>query len=148
MRTFLPKIEDKDRGWFLIDAQGQVLGKIATAAATILTGKRKPIYTPFLDTGDHVVVINAAKVALTGRKETGKLYRRHSGYLSGLKTATAEQVRLKHPTRIVEEAIRGMLPKTRLGRSMFRKLRVYAGDSHPHAAQSPQAVAMQIRRKR
>jgi large subunit ribosomal protein L13 len=147
MRTFLPKIEDKDRGWFLIDAQGQILGKIATTAATILTGKRKPIYTPFLDTGDHVVVINAAKVALTGRKETDKLYQRHSGYLSGLKVATAQQIRRKHPTRIVEEAIRGMLPKTRLGRSMFRKLRVYAGDSHPHAAQRPQVVAMQSRRK-
>jgi large subunit ribosomal protein L13 len=148
MRTFLPKIEEKDRSWFLIDAQGQVLGKVATAAATILAGKRKPIYTPFLDTGDHVVVINAAKVALTGRKETDKLYRHHSGYLSGLKVATAQQVRRKRPTRIIEEAIRGMLPKTRLGRSMFRKLRVYAGDTHPHAAQRPQVVALQSRRKR
>jgi large subunit ribosomal protein L13 len=148
MRTYLPKIEEKDRGWFLIDAQGQILGKVATAAATILSGKRKPIYTPFLDTGDHVVVINAARVALSGRKESNKLYRHHTGFMGGLKSSTAAEMRQKHPTRIVEEAIRGMLPKTRLGRAMFRKLKVYAGDAHPHAPQKPQPIAIQSRRVR
>ena len=138
MPTHIPKVEEKDRKWYVIDAQDQVLGKLATRAATILTGKPKPTYTPFLDTGDHVIVINAAKVHLTGRKEQAKLYRHHTLYLGGLKSESVEERRKKHPTRIVEEAIRGMLPKTRLGRAMFHKLKVYAGDAHPHQAQKPQ----------
>jgi large subunit ribosomal protein L13 len=124
----------------VIDASGKVLGKVATAAATVLTGKRKPIYTPFLDTGDHVVVINADQVVLTGRKELGKTYRHHSGFMGGLKSHTAREVRAAHPKRLVEEAVRGMLPKTKLGRAMFLKLKVYPGPKHPHQAQKPQPL--------
>lgn len=142
MSTYIPKVAARDRSWYLIDARGQVLGKLATAAARILTGKRKATYTPFLDTGDHVVVINAAEVHLTGRKEQGKLYRHHTGHLGNLKQAAAREVRRKHPARLVEEAIRGMLPKTKLGRAMFTKLKVYAGGTHPHQAQRPQPVAV------
>jgi len=142
MPTYIPKAESLDRRWFVLDARAQILGKLATAAATILTGKRKPIYTPFLDTGDHVVVINADQVVLTGRKETGKLYRRHSGFHGGLKTTAARDVRKARPARIVEDAIRGMLPKTKLGRAMFQKLKVYAGPSHPHQAQKPQPLTL------
>ena len=142
MPTFIPKGEDLDRKWFVIDAKDQVLGKLATTAAEILTGKRKPIYTPFLDTGDHVIVINAAKVHLSGRKESDKVYRRHSGFLGGLKTTPAGDMRQKHPTRVIEEAVKGMLPKTKLGRAMYTKLKVYAGDQHPHQAQKPQPVKL------
>ena len=142
MPTYIPKSDDLDRKWFVIDANGQVLGKLATLAATILTGKRKPSYTPFLDTGDHVIVINAAQVHLTGRKETGKLYRRHSGHPGGLKTSAARDLRAERPTKIVEEAIKGMLPKTKLGRAMFSKLKVYAKDAHPHQAQKPQPIGI------
>lgn len=142
MSTYLPKKDDLNRKWFVIDAEGAVLGKLATAVADILSGKRKPIYTPFLDTGDHVVVINAEKVAVSGNKEETKLYRRHTGYLGGLKTASVRQVREKRPSRIVEEAVKGMLPKTRLGRAMFTKLKVYAGPKHPHEAQRPTPLAV------
>jgi large subunit ribosomal protein L13 len=144
MPTYIPKGEELERGrkWFVLDARGQVLGKLATVAAEILTGKRKAIYTPFLDTGDHVIVINAAQVHLTGRKETGKLYRRHSGYPGGLRSTAAGDLRRKHPSRLVEEAVRGMLPKTRLGRAMFHKLKVYAGDRHRHQAQKPQPLTV------
>jgi len=142
MPTYIPKAGDLDRKWFLIDAKGQVLGKLATFAATILTGKRKPSYTPFLDTGDHVIVINAAHVHLTGRKETGKLYRRHTGYPGGLKSAAARDLRAERPTKMVEEAIKGMLPKTKLGRAMYTKLKVYAGDVHRHQAQKPQPIGI------
>ncbi|MBI3932249.1 MAG: 50S ribosomal protein L13 [Acidobacteria bacterium] len=138
MPTYIPKGDDLDRKWYVIDAKGQVLGKLATAAAEILAGKRKPIYTPFLDTGDHVIVVNAAQVHLTGRKESDKLYRRHTGYLGGLKSVAAGDLRKKNPTKLVEEAIWGMLPKTKLGRAMFGKLKVYAGEAHPHKAQKPQ----------
>jgi large subunit ribosomal protein L13 len=142
MSTYIPKITEQDRKWFLLDARGQVLGKLATRAAQILAGKLKPEYTPFLDTGDHVVVINAAEVHLSGRKETDKLYRHHTGYMGNLKSQSAAEVRKKKPARIVEEAIRGMLPKTKLGRAMFGKLKVYGGASHPHQAQKPQPVAV------
>jgi len=147
MPTYIPKGQI-ERKWFVIDARGQVLGKLAATAASLLTGKRKAIYTPFLDTGDHVVVLNAALVHLTGRKETEKIYRHHTGYVGGLKSRSAGEVRQKHPTRIVEEAIRGMLPKTRLGRAMFGKLKVYAGDKHPHQAQKPQPLSLEARRAR
>ena len=142
MPTYIPKVDERDRQWFVIDAKDQVLGKLATRAATLLTGKHKPTYTPFLDTGDHVIVINAEKVHLTGRKEEDKIYRHHTLYLGGLKSQAAGDVRKKHPTRLVEEAVKGMLPKTKLGRAMFHKLKVYAGSSHPHQAQKPKNVTL------
>ena len=142
MPTYIPKGDSLDRSWYVIDASGQVLGKVAVAVADILSGKKKPTYTPFLDTGDHVVVVNAEQIALTGAKEKGKVYRRHSGYLGGLKSRTASEVRQKHPERLVEEAVRGMLPKTKLGRAMFHKLKVYAGPKHPHQAQKPQSLSL------
>jgi large subunit ribosomal protein L13 len=148
MPTFIPKADERGRKWYLIDAKGQVLGKLATTAAQILSGKRKPSYTPFLDTGDHVIVVNASEVHLTGRKLDIKLYRHHSGHLGGLKTASAGDRLKKHPERLIEDAVRGMLPKTRLGRAMFGKLKVYAGASHPHQAQKPEALAFQSRRER
>ena len=142
MPTYIPKADSLDRQWFVIDAKGVILGKLAATAATVLTGKRKPIYTPFLDTGDHVVVINAAQVALSGRKEENKIYHRHTGYPGGMKAIAAGDQRKKNPSKLVEEAIRGMLPKTKLGRAMFGKLKVYAGDKHPHQAQKPQPLAV------
>jgi large subunit ribosomal protein L13 len=142
MPTYIPKADAITRKWFVIDAKGQVLGKVAAAAAMVLTGKRKPIYTPFLDTGDHVVVINADQVHLSGRKEEGKVYYRVTGYLGGMKATAAGDVRKKRPQKLVEEAVRGMLPKTKLGRAMFTKLKVYAGGKHPHEAQKPQPLAL------
>jgi large subunit ribosomal protein L13 len=142
MTTHIPKIGEADRKWFVIDAKDQILGKLATTAAVVLTGKRKPIYTPFIDTGDHVIVINAARVQLTGRKAEGKLYRHHTGYMGGLKTVAAGDLLKKSPVKMVEEAVRGMLPKSKLGRAMFHKLKVYAGEKHPHQAQKPQALSV------
>ncbi len=127
----------QNASWHVIDAEGRVLGRIATETARLLQGKHKAIYTPFLDTGDHVVVVNAAKVKLTGRKEDQKIYRHHSGYEGGLREERARIVRQRRPERLVEEAVRGMLPKTKLGEAMYRKLKVYAGPDHPHAAQKP-----------
>src|SRR5256884_9030423 len=126
-----------DSRWHVIDAENRVLGRIATAAARLLQGKHKPTYTPFIDTGDHVVVVNAAKVKLTGRKEDQKIYRQHSGYEGGLREERARLVRQRKPEKLVEDAIRGMLPKTKLGEAMYRKLKVYAGPDHPHTAQKP-----------
>ena len=123
--------------WHIIDADGQVLGRIATRAARLLQGKHKTTYTPFIDTGDHVVVVNAAKVKLTGRKEDQKIYRQHSGYEGGLREERARLVRQRKPHKLVEDAVHGMLPKTKLGAAMYRKLKVYAGPDHPHAAQKP-----------
>ena len=137
MKTAIPSPEDIDRKWHLIDAEEAVLGRIASKAARILMGKHKPMYTPFLDTGDHVIVINAAKVKLTGNKEEQKLYRRHSGYPGGLTETSARKVRETRPVRMVEEAVQGMLPKSKLGKQMYRKLQVYAGPKHPHIAQKP-----------
>lgn len=137
MRTYTPGTGSIKRRWHLIDAEGQVLGRVATLTARLLQGKHKPSYTPFLDTGDHVVIVNAARVVLSGRKEEGKIYRAHSGYEGGLREERAKDVRKKHPTRFIEEAVRGMLPKTKLGDAMYRKLNVYAGPEHPHAAQKP-----------
>jgi large subunit ribosomal protein L13 len=121
----------------VIDANGLVLGRVATRAARLLMGKHRPTYTTFLDTGDHVIVVNADRVKLTGRKEEQKIYRRHSGYEGGLREERAKDVRARRPIRLVEEAVRGMLPKTTLGDAMYRKLKVYAGPDHPHAAQKP-----------
>ena len=142
MPTYIPKADAIERRWFVIDASGKVLGKLATAAADALSGKRKPIYTPFLDTGDHVVVINADQVVVTGRKEEDKVYRHHSGFMGGLKTRSVRDVRKQHPVRLVEEAVRGMLPKTKLGRAMYLKLKVYGGPKHPHQAQKPQSLTL------
>ena len=137
MRTVLPKPTAAERRWHVIDADGRVLGRVATVAAKLLQGKHKSAYTPFLDTGDHVVVINAARVRLTGRKDEQKVYRQHSGYEGGLREVRAKDVRQRKPIALVEEAVRGMLPKTKLGDAMYRKLKVYAGADHPHAAQKP-----------
>src|SRR5260221_7794425 len=123
--------------WHIIDAEGQVLGRLATVAARLLQGKHKPIYTPYINTGDHVVVVNAAKVKLTGRKEDQKIYRQHSGYEGGLREERVRLVRQRRPQRLIEEAVRGMLPKTKLGEAMYRNLKVYARADHPHAAQKP-----------
>lgn len=142
MNTQFPSKSAIVRSWLVIDAENQVLGRLATKAAAILIGKHKPSYTPFLDAGDHVVVINAAKVRLTGNKEESKVYRSHSGYPGGLKQVQAKTVRGTRPAKMVEEAIRGMLPKTKLGKQLFRKLKVYAGDKHPHQAQKPAAQAV------
>lgn len=139
MRSFVPTAGSVAREWHVIDAEGMVLGRIATDASRLLQGKHKPVYTPHIDTGDHVVVVNAAKVKLTGRKEEQKLYRYHSGYEGGLREERAKDVRQKNPVRLVEEAVRGMLPKTKMGDAMWRKLKVYAGADHPHAAQKPRA---------
>jgi large subunit ribosomal protein L13 len=137
MRTFLARAKSANSRWHVIDANGQVLGRVATLAAKLLQGKHKAIYTPFIDTGDHVVVINAAQVKLTGRKESDKVYRYHSGFEGGLREERAGVVRKRQPIRLVEEAVRGMLPKTTMGDAMYRKLKVYAGPDHPHAAQQP-----------
>jgi large subunit ribosomal protein L13 len=140
MGSFVPTAGSVAREWHIIDAEGLVLGRIATEAARLLQGKHKPVYTPYIDTGDHVVIVNAGKVKLTGRKEEQKLYRYHSGYEGGLREERAKDVRQKNPARLVEEAVRGMLPKTKMGDAMWRKLKVYAGAEHPHAAQKPQAL--------
>jgi large subunit ribosomal protein L13 len=140
MRTYVATAQDAGTKWHVIDANEQVLGRVATVAARLLQGKHKPAYTPFMDTGDHVVVVNARKVRLTGRKEDQKIYRQHSGYEGGLREERAKVVRQKAPTRLVEEAVRGMLPKTKLGDAMYRKLKVYAGPDHPHSAQKPSSI--------
>ncbi len=141
MKTEFPSKSEITRNWFVLDASEAALGRVASKAAKILMGKHKPTYVPFLDTGDHVIVVNADKAILTGNKESQKLYRRHSGYPGGLREDVAGKVRAARPVRLVEEAIKGMLPKTKLGKQMYRKLKVYAGDNHPHAAQQPKALA-------
>ena len=143
MSTEFPSKNGISRKWHLVDARDVVLGKLASRAAMLLMGKTKPFYTPFLDTGDHVIVINADKVRLTGRKENKKVYRHFTGYPGGLVEKSFKRVRAERPVRIVEQAIHGMLPKTKLGKQMYRKLKVYAGDRHPHAAQKP--AVMEIR---
>ena len=139
MSTFIASEKEAaaNSRWHIIDADGKVLGRIATTAARLLQGKHKAIYTPFIDTGDHVVVVNAAKVKLTGRKEDQKIYRQHSGYEGGLREERARLVRQRKPAKLVEDAVHGMLPKTKMGAAMYRKLKVYAGPDHPHAAQKP-----------
>jgi len=142
MKTFLPKIDMQRRKWRIIDAEGQVLGRVAEKAANILRGRDKPTYTPHLDAGDFVVVINAAKVRVTGRKETDKVYTRYSGWRGGLKRETVADVREKHPERLIMRAVKGMLPKNRLGTKMLTKLKVHAGTDHPHEAQQPETVTL------
>jgi large subunit ribosomal protein L13 len=142
MSTEFPSKNGIKRQWHVIDAENLVLGKLASKAAMILMGKTKPSFTPFLDAGDHVIVINAAKVKVTGRKEEDKMYRHFTGYPGGLVEKSLKRVRAEKPVRLVEDAIFGMLPKTKLGKQMYRKLQVYAGDKHPHAAQKPVALTV------
>jgi large subunit ribosomal protein L13 len=145
MSTKFPTKNAVPRQWHVLDADGAVLGKVACLAANILMGKHKPTYTPFIDAGDHVIVINAQKVALTGKKDDQKIYRHFTGYPGGLVETTAQRVRSHRPQRMIEDAVFGMLPKSKMGKQMYRKLKVYAGDKHPHAAQQP--VAKELARK-
>lgn len=140
MPTPMPKREGVTRKWYVVDAEGKVLGRLAARVATLLTGKHKPIYAPHVDVGDHVVVINAAKVALTRQKQADKVYRWHTGYIGGLREVRAETMLKTHPERVIEWAVGGMLPKTKLGRAMAKKLKVYRGSEHPHAAQRPEVL--------
>ena len=142
MKTQFPSPGEIVRQWHVVDAQDQVLGRLASKAALLLMGKHKPTYSTFLDTGDHVVVINAEKVKLTGRKDQQKLYRRHTGYPGGLIEVGAIKMRATRPTKMIEQAIAGMLPKNKLGKQMYRKLKVYAGDKHPHQAQKPVEMSL------
>src|SRR5215472_11081689 len=141
MKTHLPKVNLDQRKWHLIDANGAVLGRLAAQAANVLRGKNKPVYTPHMDAGDFVVVINAEKVKVTGKKETGKEFMTYSGWKGGEKYATVAQVRARHPEKLITHAVRGMVPKNRLGRVLMTKLKVYKGAEHPHAAQQPQPLA-------
>ena len=136
--TYMAKPKDVERKWFIIDAEGKTLGRLASEAARLLRGKHKPIYTPHVDTGDHVIVINAGKAVLTGNKLKTKLYTRYTGYPGGLRTMTYDKFMATKPERALEKAIKGMLPHNRLGRAMAKKLRVYAGSTHPHSAQKPE----------
>jgi len=140
MRTFSPKPGDIEDKWYVIDAHDKVLGRLASETAKVLRGKHKPQFTPHVNCGDHVVVINAEKVKVTGKKPLQKLYRRHSGWPGGLKTIVYRDMQKKFPERIIHLAVKGMLPKNRLGRAMAKKLRVYAGPDHPHASQKPEAM--------
>ncbi len=139
-KTVLPTAESLDQKWYVIDATDQRLGRLASEIAKILRGKNKPTYTPFMDTGDHVIVINAEKVVVTGRKPQQKLYRRHSGRPGGMKTETFEKLQARIPERIIEKAVKGMLPKNTLGRKLFTNLKVYKGSDHPHQAQKPETL--------
>jgi large subunit ribosomal protein L13 len=138
VRTFTPKPDDVQRAWHVIDAEGKVLGRVATEAAHLLRGKHKPIWAPNVDVGDHVVIVNASKLDVSLRKSTDKLYYRHSGYPGGIRSESLEKLLERAPDRVVKLAVKGMLPKSRLGRSMLKKLRVYGGPAHPHQAQNPQ----------
>lgn len=142
MRTYTTKPEDIKREWFVIDATGMTLGRLATQIASVLKGKHKPIYSPHMDTGDFVIVVNAHKVRVTGRKLDQKFYYRHSGYPGGLKEISLRDQLDRHPDRVIRFAVRGMLPKNRLGRQMIKKLKIYATPGHPHEAQQPKALAM------
>ena len=140
MPTSMPKESEIERKWYVVDAEGMVLGRLASRVASILRGKHKPIFTPHLDVGDHVVVLNAEKIHLTGRKLQNKQYRWHTGYIGGLREVSAEKMLKTHPERVIEWAVQGMLPKNRLGRAMAKKLKVYRGAAHPHQAQQPQVL--------
>ena len=142
MKTYTAKPKEVERKWYVVDADGCILGRLASLVAFRLRGKHKPIYTPHVDTGDNIIVINANKVALTGKKWNEKLYYRHSGYMGGLKSMTAKQLLQKRPEDLVIRAVRGMLPKNSLGRNMLKKLKVYAGPEHPHVAQQPERLQL------
>jgi len=142
MKSFIPREKEIQKKWHVVDADGQILGRLATRVARLLTGKDKPMYTPFLDTGDHVIIINAEKVKFTGKKLTDKMYRHHTGYPGGLREMAAGVLLSKDPGKLVREAVIGMLPKTKLGRAMRKKLKVYRGPQHPHQAQQPTPLAI------
>lgn len=142
MKTYMAKPHEVERKWYVVDATDQTLGRLATQVAAILKGKHKPIYTPHVDTGDHVIVINAEKVRLTGNKLQGKKYYRHSGYVGGIKETTAGEMLQRHPERVIRAAVWGMIPHNRLGRKMIKKLKVYAGNEHPHEAQMPEPLEL------
>lgn len=141
-RTYSAKTSDVRRAWFVVDAEGKTLGRLASAIAATLRGKNKPVYTPHVDTGDFVIVLNAGKVKVTGNKETQKMYYRHSDYPGGLKTTSLRDVRARHPERIIESAVRGMLPRNTLGKQQIKKLKVFTGTDHPHGAQNPQQLVL------
>ena len=145
-KTYTPKAEDIQREWFVVDATDLPLGRLASEVAQILRGKNKPLYAPHIDVGDHVIVVNAEQVAVTSGKSQSKIYYRHSGFPGGIKAESFESLRERRPEAIVERAVRGMLPKTKLGRKMLKKLKVYAGPEHPHEAQSPQPLELDIRK--
>ncbi len=140
MKTYFPRASEIEKKWYVVDAENQVVGRLASRIASVLMGKDKPCYTDFLDTGDVVIVVNADKVRLTGKKWSAKIYYSHSGYPGGLKQSRAEELLSRHPERLLQLAVKGMLPKTKLGRSMFKKLKVYAGNQHPHQAQKPEVL--------
>ena len=140
MKTYTARAEDIEREWLLVNAEGKTLGRLASEIAQVLRGKHKPIYTPHLDCGDYVIVVNAEKVRVTGRKLDQKMYYHHSGYPGGIKSISLRNQLQKHPERVLQAAVRGMLPKNRLGRKMLKKLKIYAGDSHPHQAQQPKVL--------
>ncbi len=140
MNTFMANPDTTPRKWYLVDASGKTLGRLASEVASVLRGKNKPQFTPHVDTGDYVIVINAEKITVTGNKLTDKLYRHHSGYVGGMKTTTLKEMLAKKPTQVIEHAVRGMLPKGALGNQMYKKLHVYAGAEHPHAAQQPEIL--------
>ena len=142
MKTYVTKPADVERAWYVVDAEGQTLGRLASSVATVLRGKHKPIYSPSVDCGDYVIVVNADKIAVTGRRLEQKRYYRHSLYIGGLKEISLRDQLQQHPERVIESAVRGMLPKNALGRKMFKKLKVYAGSEHPHAAQLPQPLEL------
>ena len=142
MKTYLPKVDLQQRKWHVIDADGAVLGRLAVQVADVLRGKNKPVYTPHLDAGDFVVVINAEKVVVTGKKETDKEYMTYSGWKGGEKYRSVAQIRAKHPEKLIHHAVKGMIPKNRLGRKLLTKLKVYKGAQHPHASQSPATLAV------
>ena len=142
-KTYVPPQDSIEQNWYLVDAANQRLGRLATEVARILRGKNKPTYTPYMDTGDFVIVVNAEKIQVTGRKRDQKLYRRHSGRPGGMKVETFAKLQARIPERIIEQAVRGMLPKNSLGRQLFTKLKVYKGSSHPHAAQKPQTITIE-----
>ena len=143
MKTYVANAQDRERNWLLVDAEGQTLGRLATQIADALRGKRKPAYTPHVDTGDFVIVVNAEKISVTGQKLQEKKYYRHSGYPGGLKSRTLNDMLERRPEEVIRLAVKGMLPRTRLGRAQLRKLKVYAGPDHPHAAQKPQPMEVE-----
>jgi large subunit ribosomal protein L13 len=145
MSTYFPSSHDITRKWFVVDASGKTLGRLATEAASTLAGKKNPKYTPFIDVGDHVIVVNAEKVVLTGLKSQKKVYRRYTGFPGGLREESFVRLMTRRPEKVVEEAIKGMLPKTKMGRQMATKLKVYRGDKHPHQAQQPEALELTAR---
>ena len=142
MKTYMPKASDIQRKWYVVDAEGQVFGRVASQVANVLRGKNKPTYTPHMDTGDYVIIINADKIVMTGKKLDQKFYYHHSGYPGGLKTETWKDAMAKHPERVIERAVKGMLPKNTLGRAQGKKLKVYVGPDHPHAAQKPRKIEL------